>query len=257
MASYTDWDHYHRVLSQEASGIADISDMYGRLVDDFQTHSPQAVVGVGQLSTESESFPFTVISGLEKAIPKISTYVSLEIHIVGASSRELGITGMTEEILHHFPHLKRLHLRFIGPEARAPTEPDNQACEVCQAAGGRRTWSMHTELYHVYMRKNPGNKPDLIVALNSGHSDITLFISWTPTLYKILDMNVPALFTEYSREEAELEVVRLRSMGARFVVELEKNKWKGVIPIINRAVLLNHGDVVYSNQFLYVVNGRA
>ncbi|KAE9407222.1 hypothetical protein BT96DRAFT_1014319 [Gymnopus androsaceus JB14] len=224
MASYTGWDHYHRALSQEASGIADIAIMYGMLASSFRSHSPQAVAGVGQLSTESESFPFTMISGLEKAIPKISTCVSLSIHVVGASSRELGTSGMAEEILHHFPRLKHLHLRFIGPEAIVPTKPDNRACPDCQAVGGRRTWSTHTEVYHDYIRQNPRSKPDLIVALNSGHSDITLIFSWMPTLEKILDMNVPALFTEYLREEAEYEVARLRSMGARIVVWVGKEQ---------------------------------
>ncbi|KAE9407217.1 hypothetical protein BT96DRAFT_986826 [Gymnopus androsaceus JB14] len=88
------------------------------LASSFPSHNPQVVTSVGQLTTESKSFPFTVISGLERAIPKILTYTSLEIHIVGASSRELGTSSMAEDIIHHFPRLKCLHLCFIGPRGQ-------------------------------------------------------------------------------------------------------------------------------------------
>ncbi|KAF9078242.1 hypothetical protein BDP27DRAFT_1311027 [Rhodocollybia butyracea] len=258
MASYTDWEHYNRELSREFKGTPDTSIIFDYIARDIQAHSPQAIVGLRQLSTQSRSFCCTVIAGLEKTIPRILTYTSLEIHVVGASHIELGLRGMTEDILHHCPALKKLHVRFIGPEA-LPTDLGstyNRACTDCQAIGGSRICSSHPELYHDYMQKNPKHKPDLIVCLNSGHSDIGYFLSWTPTLVKILDLDVPAIFTEYSWEEADYETRRLRGMGARFVLELEENRWRGVIPIFNRGVQMNHGRVLYSSQVWYAVNGR-
>ncbi|KAF9078241.1 hypothetical protein BDP27DRAFT_1311025 [Rhodocollybia butyracea] len=242
MASYTDWKHYNRELSREFKDIPDTSMMF-YLARDIRAHSPQAAAGLMQLSTQSRSFCCTVIAGLEKTIPRILTYTSLEIHV---------------DILHHYPALKKLHIRFVGPEVFPAdiASTHNRACMSCQAIGGSRICSSHPELYHDYMQKNPNHKPDLVVCLNSGHSDIGFFQSWMPTLAKILDSNVPAIFTEYSWEEADSETRRLRGMGARFVIELEENRWRGVIPIINRGIQMNHGGVLYSSQVWYAVNGR-
>ncbi|KAF9078240.1 hypothetical protein BDP27DRAFT_1207361, partial [Rhodocollybia butyracea] len=255
MAYYTDWEHYDRELYQEFGGTTNT--FLNSLAREIQAHSLQATAGLRQLSTESRSFCCTIIAGLEKTIPRILTYTSLEIHVVGASSRERAIKRMTEDILHHYPGLKKLHIRFIGPEAASSDDPtDNQACTYCLAVGGSRTCSSHPEPYHDYMRNNPNNKPDLVVCLNSGHSDMPYLLSWMPTLPKILDMNVPAIFTEYSWREADNETRRLRGMGARFVIELEENRWRGVIPIINRATGMKHGRISYSSQVWYAVHGR-
>ncbi|KAJ7859525.1 hypothetical protein B0H14DRAFT_2506663 [Mycena olivaceomarginata] len=260
LSRYTSFDHFHRELSREISGSADITAMYRSAADSFQTFHPMAVQAIGQMSTEAESIPLTVIAGLEASIQDIAKRRALEIHVVAASSRELSTRGMTEEILHHFTALRELTIHYVGPETAVPGAPSspNLACDSCKARGATRRWALHAMEYHCFLAANPGRRPDFIVGLNTGCSEVET-ASWAPTLDAICTLEVPALFTAYSEREARMEadLLRHRARGVDFVVEVQENKWKGVIPIVNKGIKLAQGMLaLYSSNYWYVFRGR-
>ncbi|KAJ7129191.1 hypothetical protein C8R44DRAFT_872488 [Mycena epipterygia] len=253
LARYTDFIHLHRELSEEFTNIA-------ALTKSFPTSHPMAVQAVGQMSMEAESIPLTVIAGLEASIPDIATRSSLEIHIVAASSRELNTRGMTEEILHHFPALRKLQIHYIGPEAidRNVQSATNRACAACKARGSSRTWAVHPMEYHCFVDQNPSRRPDLIVGLNTGWSEVATG-SWSTTLDTICAFKIPTLFTAYTQNEARREVDLLRNRGVDFIVDDLKteNKWRGVIPTVNKGMKLAHGTLAaYNSRYWYVFQGR-
>ncbi|KAJ7574523.1 hypothetical protein C8J56DRAFT_978474, partial [Mycena floridula] len=210
----------------------------------------------GQMVTEVQSIPLTVIAGLEASIPDITSRKSLEIHFVAAADREISTRGMLEEILHQFPSLKRFHIRYIGPESVGDQNLNpntNHACADCKGRGCTRTWSLHPMEYHRFLEENPTKRPDFIVGINTGWSEIAVD-SWSVTLDKILALKVPTLFTAYSELEGRLEAAQLRYKRVNFIVDAEENRWKGVIPIINKGILASQGVLaVYSRRLLVYI----
>ncbi|KAJ7625464.1 hypothetical protein B0H17DRAFT_567034 [Mycena rosella] len=260
-SDYTSFDHFHRELAKEVnpSGSDDITPMYHSLANSFLSWHPLAMEAVGQMATEAEGIPFTIIAGLEAGIPDVNTRRALEIHVVGAASRELSTRAMAEEILHHFTVLRELHIHYIGPDANVPAgalSSPNHACGACTERGSNRRWSLHRMEYHRFIADNPARKPDLIVGLNTGWSEIATE-SWASTLDTICALRTPAVFTAYSCKEAQLEADLLRSRDVDFVVEVQDNRWKGVIPIVNKGIQLAHGVLaLYNNNYWYVFRGR-
>ncbi|KAJ7259527.1 hypothetical protein B0H12DRAFT_1182132 [Mycena haematopus] len=260
LAKYTGFDHFHRDLSLEFSDSPDITHMYRMLAESFPTSHPMAVQAVGQMATEAESIPLTVIAALEAAIPNIATCKALEIHFVAAGIRELSMRGMTEEILHHFPSLKTLSIHYVGPEASTPGEQSppqfNYACAECKGRGSRRTWALHATEYHQFLKANPGKRPDIIVGLNTGWSEVGV-MSWTSTIEAVCALKIPVVFTEYSEREALREKALLQQRQVEFLVDVQENKWRGVIPIVNKGIQNSHGILaLYSSYYWYVFRGQ-
>jgi splicing suppressor protein 51 len=261
LSRYTGWDHFNRELSKEFTGQSDISVIYSGLANSFPNSHPMAVAAVGQMSTESQSLPFTIIAALEASVPDITSRTSLEIHLVAAANREYAARGMTEEIIHHFPSLKQLRLHLVGPEllqlAHRQQDPSfNYACSGCQTRGCIRTWELHAMEYHGFLAADRTRRPDLIVGLNTGWTEVATD-SWSATLQKICAMKVPTLFTAYSREEAQKESLLLTMRGVDFIVEVQENKWRGVIPTVNKGIRNNHNTLgLYNSYYWYVFQGR-
>ncbi|KAJ7272546.1 hypothetical protein B0H12DRAFT_1319779 [Mycena haematopus] len=242
LAKYTGFDHFHRELSREFSDSSDIT-----------------LIG-GQMATEAESIPLTVIAGLEAAIPNIATRKALEIHFVAAGSRELCVSGMTEDILHHFPSLKTLSIHYVGPEAstlRPPSPPQfNRACAECKGRGSHRSWTLHAMEYHQFLKANPGERADIIVGLNTGWSEVDV-MSWASTIKAVCALKIPVLFTAYSELEALREKMFLQTQRVEFLVDVQENKWRGVIPIVNKGIRNSQGILAsYSSYYWYVFRGQ-
>ncbi|KAJ7656267.1 hypothetical protein DFH06DRAFT_468646 [Mycena polygramma] len=259
LTQYTGFDHYHRELALEFSGSSDITLMYQSLAGSFPHAHPMAVEAVGQMATEAESIPLTVIAGLEAAIANIATRKELEIHFVAAGSRELSVRGMSEDILHHFPSLKTLTIHYVGPEASVPTQSPpghNHACVECKARGSRRTWALHAMEYHQFLAANPGKWPDIIIGLNTGWSEIDT-VSWARTIDAVCALKTPVVFTAYSEREALMEKGLLTGRQVEFMVDVQKNKWRGVIPIVNKGIRSSQGMLALYNSFYwYVFRGQ-
>ncbi|KAJ7620230.1 hypothetical protein FB45DRAFT_929761 [Roridomyces roridus] len=219
-----------------------------------------AIEAIDQMASEAESILLTVIAGLEASIPQLATRRSLEIHFVAAASHEVSARAITEEFLHHLPALRELTIHFVGPEARLPVgmqqSSPNLACEECKSGGATRRWALHTMEYHRFLAANPGRRPDLIVGLNTGFSEVAV-ASWAPTMDAICALGVPVVFTAYSLPEARMEAGLLRGRGCSFIVDVEENKWRGVIPRVNKGIKYTQGILaLYSSFYWYVFRGR-
>ena len=192
-----------------------------------------------------------------------ATTTTLTIHIVGASTCfELFPTQVWEEILHCLPAVSVLNVVFVGPEAgwlgsreTTPTldrpETGNfECCPVCQSHGRLRRFFFYGQTYHDFQRSfnsssnsNGGDAanptaavaPDLIVAFNTGFSEEEVE-SWNESLAVILDLNVPAMFTSYDLDEADLEYKILASSqcNAKLLTGAPvRNPWRVDVELID------------------------
>ena len=156
---------------------------------------------------------------------------TLTIHILGPSTTyELPPSGVWEEVMHCLPNVYQFIPVFVGPEATEMLLPPSdrmevvtggiECCPTCQAQGRKRGLSMYGTTYHKYCHdrtmSNNHMPPDLVVAFNTGISQEETE-SWNPTLQLILDLNVPAMFTSFNRQEALEYYELLSSLGAKLL----------------------------------------
>ncbi|KAJ7280266.1 hypothetical protein C8J57DRAFT_1567542, partial [Mycena rebaudengoi] len=225
---------------------------------EFHLAHPLAAYAAGLLITESASIPLTLLSALEDTIPDVQTRSKLCIHIVGAADKETMSTGMLEELLHYLPSLKIITLVFIGPELTNDATPLNRACQSCQRIKRRRTIICWSGTYHEFAgsQEYHTHPPDLIAGFNTGMSEIEVS-RWRTSLGVILGSAAPAVFTSYTEFEGEQEVRMLRGLGAAFVKDLEKNRWRGVVATIDEMFNRDGKPGHYTNHYRFIVQGRS
>ena len=212
-----------------------------------------------KLATDSASNVLTALAALGLTVHEMSQRDRLTIHVLGGTARELMILRLNEEFLHLLPKVQVVTVGYIGPDVPSDGETTQllliECCPQCTTAGRKRNVFLRKRLYHECDEASlfPEYPPDLIVAYHSGHADEETE-SWRPTLERILETNVPALFTTFNEQEAVDEQAVLRSMGARFVQTCDKNRWHGLVPKIE-----NFGtryETFYYNYFTYIVKGK-
>jgi splicing suppressor protein 51 len=168
-----------------------------------------------------------------------------------------------EEILHVVPSIKCLDIAAIGPSSQlagqgptgyAPKYP-LPCCPSCQSAAKTRPISAFQGLYHDFARSAYYEKPDLIVAFNSGFVDgDDANTDWDKSIRMIVESGVPALFTTYNAREAAGEYSKMKSLGAKFVVEPDENKWRSLVPMPE--FLDKEFEVWYQNYGRYIIKGK-
>lgn len=254
--------------------ISDKAFIKGHVEPDFSAISSNAAQGGADqrefeesrrmflmLGTDTLTMPLSVAAALEDV--QLTSTSSLTIHLLGATGREfLGMSAF-EEILHLIPTLKSLDITAVGPssqlygqglEGYAPRY-DLPCCETCQSQGRKRPISAYKGLYHDFASSSFYEKPDLIVAFNSGCVDGDDADSdWDRTIRLIVDSGIPALFTTYNPREAWHEQVKMRSLGAKFIVEPEKNKWSSLVPMPE--FLDEEFEMWYQNYHRYIIKGK-
>jgi len=249
LSRIADWSDYHRRI------FPDFDYACKFIGNEFKASHPDHIKAIARMVMEATCIPLTVIAALESA--DLVDRTALRVHFVGAATRELHSQGMMEELLHYLPRLKKLHITYIGPEVgyvRPNIRPDsNLACEKCQRRKFSRTCGYHYDEYQTFKKE----KADLIVALNTGMTEVNP-VSWRETVKDILKQGVPAVFTAYTEMEARQEDRMLREMGAKFLVEYQPNKWRGVIPKLNKMQKLFAADDIgmsYNSNWWYVFHG--
>jgi splicing suppressor protein 51 len=254
--------------------ISDKSFIKSRVEPDFSAISSSATKGAAKqrefeesrrmfltLSTDTLTMPLTVAAALEDL--QLATMRTLKIHLLGATGREfLGMSAF-EEMLHLNPALKTLDITAVGPssqlygqgpEGYAP-KVDLPCCDACQSQKRKRPISAYKGLYHDFAASSFYEKPDLIVAFNSGCVDGDDADSdWDRTIRLIVDSDIPALFTTYNPREAWHEQVKMRNLGAKFIVEPEKNKWSSLVPMPE--FLDEEYEMWYQNYHRYIIKGK-
>jgi len=78
---------------------------------------------------------------------------------------------------------------------------------------------------------------------------------WTPTIKYLVSADHCTVFTTFNEKEMMEETEILKRLGARFLVQGEKNKWKGMKPMLEVMEEIEN-SVYYNNQYWYVVAGR-
>ena len=254
LSTVRNWEEYCRRhftdFHEAVAGIAQDSTL--------SRMNPHAVKAVGIMAKQSASIPLTMVAGLEKVIPDLSSRRRLCVHIVGASEREASGKGMMEEVLHLLPSCQCLTVGYIGPEAIVHENEGELACSMCQGVGKTRNCIYFKGPYHDFLQSSENTKPaDFIICFNTGMSEVER-ASWAPTLKAILDLKIPAAFTSYSQPEIRLEKILLDGLGANFVLQPERNRWKGVIPILNTYPIAetNEKSWSYANYYWYIIRGR-
>jgi splicing suppressor protein 51 len=94
-----------------------------------------------------------------------------------------------------------------------------ECCPECTSRQRQRKQSLLGMTYHDFQADSTiFTAPDLIVAFNSGMAEEETE-SWQKTLKVILDINVPAMFTSYQKDEADNEYAILQSLNARTLTD--------------------------------------
>ncbi|KAF7290648.1 MYND-type domain-containing protein [Mycena indigotica] len=248
------WDDYFTDIMPEF-------DIHARHVAaEFTAVHPDAIRAVKLLAIESASIALTLLAALEKTIPDVGyrSRTTLCIHIIGAGSRETLCQGIMEEIMHYLPNLRTLTVAYVGP-ALPPNADDsdtrNVVCESCIPLGRRRFAIRRHMLYHDFVQSETykSHPPDLVAGFNTGMGEVESDL-WKPSIQYILDSNIPAVFTSYSRWEGLNDALFLTGLHAYFVLPVHKNIWCGLLP--NPSEVSEHyGAEHFVNHFWQVIQG--
>ncbi len=208
--------------------------------------------------TEKMSMMLSILAGLEAVYPGLKTKESITLHLIGANAKELDALMLFEELLHLLPSLKEIHCVFIGLELPTPMDASERmvldCCPECMAQKRIRSVEMHKGAYHDFANGSAFEKPDLAVAFQSGHSQESVE-EWTPTIRYLVNAGFCTMFTTYNEKEMVEEMEILEKLGARFVVTGEKNKWRGMRPLLE-VIEETENMVYYNHQYWYVIEGR-
>ncbi|KAF1922016.1 hypothetical protein BDU57DRAFT_511119 [Ampelomyces quisqualis] len=211
--------------------------------------------------TDTMTMPLTVIAALEDL--QILDLPTIKIHLLGATGREFLAMSCFEEILHVVPSIQCLDIAAVGPSSLlAGQGPSGYApkyplpcCPSCQSAGKSRPISAFQGLYHDFAKSPYYEKPDLIVAFNSGFVDgDDANTDWDKSIRLVVESGVPALFTTYNPREAWGEQSKMRRLGARFVVEPGENKWRSLVPMPE--FLDKEYEMWHQNYWRYIIKGK-
>lgn len=143
----------------------------------------------------------------------------LTIHVVDASqSFEFeggGATHVWEEIMHCLPAVVTLNMIYVGLEVciSHSLTPVN-VCAECKSRGRTRTQAIHEMTYQDYGASEEFIKPDLVVAFNTGMNEVDTDI-WKGSLDVMLSLDVPCIFTAFTKQEGEADLSVLGEVNAR------------------------------------------
>lgn len=266
LADASGWFDYYTKISdkQQIEGkfkpdFSSIEDDIDRNGSDDEKDSAERMLMFLLYATDTLTMPLTIVSALEDLN---LDQPHLNIHMLGVTDRELAGLANFEELLHLVPGIQSLHITAVGPAIPGPSEgtvlskQNLDCCPPCKVDGRQRSLSLYKGVYHDFAQSAAFEKPDLIVMFNSGWIDGDDAKShWASTIKKLVEDNVPALFTTYNSGEAQHEQEKLRAMGANFVTKVGENKWKGLVP--TPEFIDEEYGMWYNNAYRYVVQGKA
>lgn len=244
----TNWDQYFQMRDPEYFQFS----QEGRLPPEFLP-----------ASTQELSQPLTCLYAMYlHGIDRFKDETTLTVHVVGASpTYEICPSCVWEELLHCLPAVKKLRLVFVGPDACSNAidghyeSDDSGCCPTCESQDRSRGTYIYGLTYHDYKASIMFKSPDLIVAFNTGMHEVCTE-SWKTSLEVILDMNVPALFTSYNKDEAVQDYALLTSLNASMLTNAPVlNPMRTAYPVIEGCT---HEDIFYhQNMYCMAFKGRA
>ena len=234
LSTTKNWKEYFDDISDSPLAAYITNDFQPAFNDEYSLNKCRFV----KVAVKSSTYMITILAGLEHEFPDLLSRKSLTVHIVGADEQKTFTAMTAEELLHLLPNLNSLTVGYIEPDATEnPTTQtellDVERCLACQrmgrprrklfVAGGRYHDFAQSELF----RRHP---PDLIVAFRSGHFKSETS-TWRPALERILDLDIPALFTTYNKHEPIEKEKVFDEMGACFSKRIEKIAGVACFPI--------------------------
>ena len=249
------YEYYTRISDKDLSHLQLTSDL--RLVSD----DPRELADAGFLryGTRTTTMPLTILAALERLFPDIGDRAAINVHLIGAGTREIERMMVFEEILHLLPSLKQLNLTLVGPDMPKQLVSNNlimlECCPSCFSQNRTRSASVFHGLYHDFVNTKEYDQPDLTVAFHTGFSQAETE-EWMPTIGYLANAKHPTMFTSYNNEEMRQETSILRRLGAQFLQEGEINKWKTVCPQLEPMGSVEK-NVFYTNQYWYIILPRS
>lgn len=191
-----------------------------------------------------------------------STAGTLTVHLAGASAGYEYPGGCEwEELLHVLPDVTHLRLVFVGPNVgsgAASRMLQMETCPDCAAKGRTRSHHGVVALYHDFATSDGFEKPDVVLALNSGIHDARLLETWRPTLFALRDANIPCCFSSYNASEARHDEEVLRKCGFNVTAPNAANPFRCDVVEIEPLPKEDDGERFYrSNNFVTHCRGRS
>ncbi|KAF2026312.1 hypothetical protein EK21DRAFT_115990 [Setomelanomma holmii] len=244
-------------ITSDFHALAKAAAQVGEAEREFEEHRRMFLL----LATDNLTMPLTILSALEDL--DLLGATSLQIHLLGATGREFLAMASFEELLHLVPALKSLSITAIGPSSlligegpkEQSTKQDLPCCNTCQSQRRKRFLASYKGLYHDFAKSSLFEKPDLIVAFNSGFVDgDDAETDWDQTIQMIVDSGHATLFTAYNPREAFHEQEKLKSLSARFITDPSENKWRSLVPMPE--FLDVEYEIWYQNYYSYIIQGK-
>ncbi|XP_019529508.3 uncharacterized protein LOC109401411 [Aedes albopictus] len=189
---------------------------------------------------------------------------SLVIYVVGAEDEIVYFDYNTCSMIFTFmPQIRNVIIHFIGPAISSIKD------EIELNYEGARSIRMHYHkgFFHVLEPLEQMERPQIIVSYNCGfheHIDSNKD-TWTHTLARLVRfVNIPIVFTSYTREEACQDCAIIYSIGKRsikkkelvFVKRAIDNPYKDYKPLRNTDHMDGCDELYYSNGYLSMVISR-
>ncbi|ONK71813.1 uncharacterized protein A4U43_C04F12660 [Asparagus officinalis] len=204
------------------------------------------------------------VSGLQNLILRDSN--TLNIHYLGPE-KELLQLGVFSELRALFPSIQ-LHIEFVGPAV--PQFRDGEMISLCNymhcseedccckvsstvsaseapnCSSSFLTVKLHKGFYHDrYEDIVKDSYPHLVVVPNAG---IAAYSSWLPTIELLKDKKIPAVFTDFCEEAANLAAHCISSVSAKALRQpVQLNPFRQPLAVEDSALYLP----CYSNCFLF------
>lgn len=232
---------------------------------------PDSSPALNRVRTKQLSIPMTILYGIEQFdgaagdLPLLASRTELEIAVIGACDFEQSFGGLTvfEEILHCLPSLRRLTLRFIGPNAIVGSNGKEREtlewvpCTLCKDKGVEIVHSVHPTRFHEYVEENtakaasgdgePFRWPDIATTFNSGMGlgRGRLRSEWPATIEMLAKNNVPTICTSFLAREAEEDNNFIGKHHCNIVFGYDKNPWRS--EVVAKMVCSRRGFFSYNN----------
>ncbi len=81
--------------------------------------------------------------------------------------------------------------------------------------------------------------------------------AWIPTIkYLAEEADHGTLFTAWNEKEMRNEVQVLQTLEAKFVIKGQRNKWRGMRPMLEM-MEEKENDIYYAHYYWYVIAGKS
>lgn len=205
---------------------------------------PDSSPALNRVRTWQLSIPMTILYGMQLFddaagdLPLLSSRTELEIAIIGANDYELkfGGLGCFEELLHNLPTVRRLTVRFIGPEISKEVL-EWVPCALCKEKGIELVHSIHLARFHDYVKERTAQAgeddgptfqwPDMAVMFNTGMGlNVGMKSGWSPTLEGLAKNGVPTVCTSFLKRESKEDKAYLNMHHCTIIFDRHKNPWR-------------------------------